>query len=486
MTRSARAPIWIVAALAVAGAWSCGPVRPTAGPAPQGGTPPATAAADVVQPPAQEDAGAAPPTATGDAGTTTPSAPADGGDEPTAPADAGSSAPSAPLPPGEGDRTTFEVEWDPLATVIDDVHAGVLLRADDAAHEYVFDERAVRAAGLELAPGRVLVLAGRALRRIAGAEASGGEIRVTTGPATLNEAIADGVVAWDRAITFSPDKVGAVAVADAKAVPEGDTIEFELDLEAYKVSIEVRLGGDRSDFKFTLVKELMGDAGAKFTIGGFLEAFRSRDRIEIRDNQVESFVHTLEGMRGEATLSVAVAASGEDFMTVELPVTIMSIPFLVGPIPVELKIRAQFVVNAIVPLDGSALASVKFTYDSELGFEYAGGEVHAGGHAGEVAIEEEQTPHTAASQAAGVNFGVGYPRVELDVFHETVVPWAQIAYLVGGTYTFFPACQSADALILGSAGYDLGFLGIVSLGGDSVEFFRQQRPLLRAGQCPEE
>ena len=111
--------------------------------------------------------------------------------------------------------------------------------------------------------------------------------------------------------------------------------------------------------------------------------------------------------------------------------------------------------------------------------------MRASGHAGEVTIGEEETPHTAASQAAGVNFGVGYPRVELDVFGESIVPWAQIAYLVGGTYTFFPACQSADALILGSAGYDLSFLGIVDLGGDSVEFFKEQRPLLRAGQCPE-
>ena len=36
---------------------------------------------------------------------------------------------------------------------------------------------------------------------------------------------------------------------------------------------------------------------------------------------------------------------------------------------------------------------------------------------------------------------------------------------------------------VGAAGYDLSVLGIIGLGGDSIEFYRETKELLRAGQC---
>ena len=81
-------------------------------------------------------------------------------------------------------------------------------------------------------------------------------------------------------------------------------------MNSYSVAIDVKLLDSRCEFSLTLEKELPGAAGAKFTIEGFLESFQSLDRIEVRDSAVLSFDNRIEGLRGEATVSATVAASG--------------------------------------------------------------------------------------------------------------------------------------------------------------------------------
>ena len=65
------------------------------------------------------------------------------------------------------------------------------------------------------------------------------------------------------------------------------------------------------------------------------------------------------------------------------------------------------------------------------------------------------------------------------------MPWAQTAFLVGGSFTpFFPSCQTADAQFIGAAGYDFGILGF-ELATGSTTLFEIKKELLRAGDCPE-
>ncbi|NJL71867.1 MAG: hypothetical protein HC888_09780 [Candidatus Competibacteraceae bacterium] len=123
----------------------------------------------------------------------------------------------------------------------------------------------------------------------------------------------------------------------------------------------------------------------------------------------------------------------------------------------------------------------QFTYNSDLGFSYDGTTVQAGGRMGDVTFGNA-VHQTGASNAISANFGIGYPRVSMDIAGGTLVGWAQTAFLVGGSFTFMPACQTADAQFIGSAGYDLGILG-VQLASGSKKLFEQKKELLRAGQC---
>jgi hypothetical protein len=279
--------------------------------------------------------------------------------------------------------------------------------------------------------------------------------------------------------------VSAQSVRIAQDAP----IKFEFSQGNFTYLIEAELKGATATFKFSVKKAFglpVGAAGAEFTVEGLLKRFRSKDTIVIQNNTPQNFSHSYEKLQGNATLGLAIAGSGNDAVNLELPVVIMKIPFLVGPVPVELDVKVQFVVNCVVPLDGSALIKVKFDYDSDLGFSYQGTTVQKNARLGSITFGEQSQPHTGASSAISVNFGVGFPRVELSAFNESLVGWMQTAFLIGGSFTpFFPACQTADVLFLGAAGIKAGLKLIgfsVDLG--SVTFFQEKKRILEAGDCP--
>lgn len=394
------------------------------------------------------------------------------------------------------DEKTFNVQWSPSVTRIDAGQLDMVREADTANEQYTLDAAAVRAAGLDVSPGRILVIHGLALRRIAAVEEQQDALIIDTEPARLTEAITEGTIAWDYGVSFTPDRVKSVSAAgktvaikpNPRIESPGDPIVLDIEIDPFTYHIEVTLEDTRATFRFTITRDLGGAAQAKFTAEGHLERFRSRDLIEIRGGAVQTFRHNLEKLRGEATLELIATASGRDVVNLELPATILSVPFLIGPIPVELNIKAQFVINASVPIDGSSWVRARFRYDSDLGLAYDGTQVGAEARMGNPETDAEKT-QTGASFAVAANFGVGFPRVELSMARESVVPWAQTAFLIGGSFapahSTVPLCQTADAEFLGAAGYDLSFLGVVNIASGSIRFFDYKKELLRAGECPE-
>lgn len=140
----------------------------------------------------------------------------------------------------------------------------------------------------------------------------------------------------------------------------------------------------------------------------------------------------------------------------------------------------QLVANAVVPLEGSSQVSARFKYDSEAGFTYNGTSVEANAKAGTFSIDKN-IAQTGAAGAIGINWGIGFPRLELGMFGESLVPYVQTACLIGGDFTFTPPCQQARAQFIGSCGYNLKILGISVLSGLKT-LWQQEKVLLKAGQ----
>lgn len=379
------------------------------------------------------------------------------------------------------DRFTFDVTWTPQTTVVSEAQLALLKDTDTENHRYTFDAAAVANSGLDLSPGRVLVIHGTSVRRISAVQEVGADLIVDTAYAPLTDAVADGTLGWDYTLDFSPEKLESVSMAGYTFTPTAeDTIAFNFKDGAFTYDLNIKLNGDRSDYTFT--KGVGSSASARFVAEGKLEAFKSQDQIVVENSTLKRFGHEQKGMRGETTLSLTVAGSGQDFVDLKLPFAVLKYPFLVGPIPVVLNVKIQFVVNAYVPFDGSSQVKTKFTFDSDMGFDYNGSEVKTTGQIGPHSLTRE-VAQIGASSAIGINFGVGYPRVELGIAGETVVPWAQTAFLIEGSYSFTPPCQLARAAFIGAGGIDLKFFGLET-NVPAHTFFDQRRTLLRSGDCP--
>jgi hypothetical protein len=394
--------------------------------------------------------------------------------------------PSEPPEEWGEDEFTYEVALAPETTLVDEDDLCALVDTDSENHVYTFDAAMAAARELELTPGRNLIIHGLAVRKIAAVVQVGDDVEVSTEWVPLNEVISDGTLGWDYGVEFNADKVRAIEIEGYGkiAVKDGMPIDFTINAGDFTYRIEADLQTVETNLRFTVTKSIGGNVKGSFIVEGKLERFRSRDSVSFNGGELQDFDHALNGVKGDVTLELVVAGSGEDIINYKLPATIFSVPFAVGPIPVELRIKAQFVINASVPLDGSSRVTTGFTYDSDLGFSYNGTRVTNSGRLGSIDFEED-IHETGASTTISANFGVGFPRVELGIAKNLVVPWAQTAFLVGGSYTVYPACQTADATFLGAAGYDFSFFGI-PLSSGSITFFEKTEPLLRAGDCPDD
>lgn len=390
----------------------------------------------------------------------------------------------APDPSWAEDTSTFDVEVaDDVMVVEEEDLEDVIIQYNPEEHAYLLNTGTLNSMGYSFDVGDPIILAGIEIGRITLAEEDETGLYIETEQIPLNEVFPNADIEWDYGVEFTPDIVKSIEIPGVGEYPVKAGTPFNITFEQgeFKYELAVTLDVNKADFDFVVTKGIGAGVKGKFTAKGDITRFRNKNQIAIESGQLQSFNHQLNGLKGKSTLDLTVAASGSDAIDFKIPVPIMKIPFAVGYIPAVLSVGAQFVVNAVVPLDGSARVGTTFNFDSDLGFSFNGTTVEAGGRAGTVTFGDA-THQTGASSAISANFGIGYPRVSLDIAGGTLVPWAQTAFLVGGSYTFFPACQTADAQFIGSAGYNLGILGF-ELASGSKKLFEQKKELLRSGQC---
>ncbi len=91
--------------------------------------------------------------------------------------------------------------------------------------------------------------------------------------------------------------------------------------------------------------------------------------------------------------------------------------------------------------------------------------------------------HAASPNFMQVAWGIAVPRFEIS-FMGTTIAWFHSAYLMDGYYRFNPACQKIEANFYGAAGINVGLLTI-SLYSKTWNLWKYNKPILKAGNCPE-
>ena len=384
-------------------------------------------------------------------------------------------------PSNPGESKVYNVTYTDNTVYMDSIAVESLARIDTAAYTYYFENNDPNLNGLEV--DDILLLHGLALRRVTEITSSGEETRVVTGYATLNEAIKDGVISWNKEISFK-DGVVPEIVMNGKSIPfkssSADGFEFEFSYGDYSYRIKFDFSEEKADVEFEISRDLVQPISAKFLATGTINNFNSSTDLKFEDSELTRFGHKNAHMQGELTLNLTVAGSGRDNITFDFPVVLLKYPVMVGPIPVMINLKVLFVLNCVVPVDGSSQVEAKFSYNSTTGLQYNGTTVDADASIGDQSIGKN-IAQTGASSAIATNFGLAFPRLELEIFDEVIVPYIQTAFLIGGDYTFTPACQQARAQFIGACGVDLSFFGFGYSASKTL--WQEEKILLRSGDC---
>ncbi|RPI45960.1 MAG: hypothetical protein EHM46_01150 [Bacteroidetes bacterium] len=379
-------------------------------------------------------------------------------------------------------NVVYDVSYTENTVFIDSLEVQSLLRIDTADYVYYFDSSSPDIAGLEV--NDILLIYGVALRRVTGITESGGETRVETAYARLNDAISDGRISWDREIKFTDGVIPDVQMhgksVGLKSVTS-DGFEFEFSYGEFSYRIKFDFTDEKADVEFEISKDLAGPVTARFLTHGSIESFHSSTEMVFEGGKLTQFGQKNPGMQGELTLKLTVAGSGRDLVTFDFPVVLLKYPVMVGPIPVTINVKVLFVINCSVPVDGSSQVEAKFTYNSTAGIKYNGISVSADASVGDQGMEKNLA-QTGASSAIAANFGLAFPRLEIGVFDQVIVPWIQTAFLIGGDYTFQPACQQAKSQFIAACGLDLSFLGFNYSANTTL--WQEEKVLLKSGECP--
>lgn len=379
------------------------------------------------------------------------------------------------------DVKTYNVVYTDKTTIIEANEIINLISEDSSKYIYTFDKSFSKASDLKI--GDVILIHGKSLRKVKKLTTNGTGIVVETNHANLNEAIKSGKISWDVGCDFTSEAKPIIRFHGKDYYPRvlsDNLLDWEFTIGAYSYHIEMELNGGSAKVKFELEKEIGGSAKGKFIAEGVIEKFRSKSEMEFDNSALTSFDHENDGMQGDLKLSLVVAASGNDALNLELPVVLFKYPFLVGPIPCVINVKAQIVINAVVPFDGSAQVSTKFKYNSQTGFHYDGHDFSAKANVGPFTIDKD-VAETGASGAIGVNFGIGFPRLEVGLFDDVIVPWIQTAFLISGDFTFTPPCRQARASFIGGYGIDFSFLGLSA--SFTRNLWQKDKILLKSGEC---
>jgi len=337
----------------------------------------------------------------------------------------------------------------------------------------------------KLKKGDVVLIHGQALGKANRVTTSGSNIVVETVEATLDELIEDGTIEWKTYCDFPPETDFIVLMDDKTVAPitrASKGTKFSFNFGPYKYSINMDMKKEYANVKLEVSKSV-GPLEAKMVAEGRISSFYSENKIVYKKSKVTNYSNTNSNLQGDLTLSLVINASGNDYLDVEMPVVLLAYPVMVGPILTVIKVKLQILINTVVPVEGSAQISTKFKYSSQTGFVYDGVKTSAKAQIGNFSIDKTLEPKTGAPSAIAVNFGIGFPRLEIGIFGQLIVPWIQTAFLIGGDYTAFPACRQARAAFIGGCGVNFTFLGKEGGAKAIHNLWNEEKVIFKTGDC---
>jgi hypothetical protein len=366
------------------------------------------------------------------------------------------------------DKSTYEVEYTDNTVVIDEDVMESFVSADKKSGDYTFTSDADDL--LDLKPGKIVFFYGHSVRRIKSVAEKGDDIIVYTEYVTLNEAIKNGSIGWENKIDWSSDQPevrGASLLIGDELYAAQETSEFNIHYEGkiqgWDISLDLLPKDNKLTIDITGTKEIGGQKVCSISGKGFISQFTNECHFRFADSNLESFEMVNHGLNGELELKFAAVGLGSQVAQLEIPAKI-KIPTRVYGIPVSFNLGCNLKIFPEVAQGASSQASYKITYDSDMGFKFANNNAEATSKLNSQNMEVTGETVSAGAITTGVGVGLEFPRIEVAVLGEIIVPYflyntSIITFYEPGIASNVPPCQEGKMTIKCVSGIDLKFFG---------------------------
>src|ERR1035437_3966399 len=264
--------------------------------------------------------------------------------------------------PWNPNTQTYQVTYGPNTVLIDSLPAATTIHSADTSFDpndptieylvYHFDPSSTVAQNL--AAGQVLLIYAQSIRHVDSVGSNGSETLAYTSDAALTDAIESGTISWDYGFDYNANVLHpSVMMPNGRYLPmkllSGNTFQITYGpIGSYTATFQMTLAGENAQVAITLQKA----GNAKLTCNGTIGHFRQQTDMSIASHQLQSFHHKDQGMTADLTLNATLAGSGDDLLGgINVPVVLLEVPYLVGPILVEMKVVVEFVINISVSAD---------------------------------------------------------------------------------------------------------------------------------------
>ncbi len=365
---------------------------------------------------------------------------------------------------------TYDVKYSDNTKIVSTETVDKLISSDKESGVYKFSADADELETLE--PGDVVIFAGHSLRKIKNVEQSGDEIIVNTEYATLNEAITDGEISWEKTIDWSESSsnvnTASLIIGDVIYASETKTefkVHYKGKLQGWDIELELEPDGEKLKIKLTGEKSFNGQKVCKITAEGFLSKFKHKTEMSFSGGQLVNFNESNDGLQGELNVNFAAVGVGSDIAYIGIPAKI-SIPVLIGGvIPVNLNLIATLKIYPEVQQGASSQGSYKLTYNSDMGFEYENGNTKLNSKLNSQNMDITGETVTAGTVTTGIGVGFEFPRFEVAVLGEIIVPFflvniSTVNFFEPGILSGVKPCQQGKLNLKVISGVNLKFLGV--------------------------
>lgn len=385
-----------------------------------------------------------------------------------------------------------EVKLQPTAKEVQDADMNYLEKADMKTGEYVFSAAASGVAKLE--PGSFVFFRNHSVRKIISTEKKGGKIVVRSEKCKFTDVFSDAHIHFKEYYDWKDNRnaildkfnvsFGNMAHAQGGDDAVSQDLSYEGDLAGYHISITLNPEGGRK-LNYEIIMSRQNAGSANITFKGYISDYTNETELTVADSELQLFRSQNQNLHGEVEVLFAAVELGEDGELINIPWTMFERPILIGGIPFMFRTKANVKVFPYIHENASSQGNFKFTYDSDIGFQYAGNAVNADGNVASNTMEVIGETLSASMMGNGIGMGVEFPRFEIASLGEVIVPYFLMNTAVDTQVDTYAPCQMGNMRCKLVAGLTLSFFG-AEYNAERELWKAHKRWERPGGRCPPE